>query len=257
MCLVRKQADRFFGELQRLIGFALCERLASLVIGVIGRFRVACFLHRKPESLFASLAAGGQFRRRCDICVDALLRRRVAGEKPAQPALVAAFAKPYERPLQVHRTRWVITSRRHIAHAVLVGFELCATAVSHRQQLSCHARTADGKVAVTAVTACHARGNNETLQQHASRQLLRGVPGCCVHDLVTEHGGKFRLGLHFGQQAAIHRDLAAGQRPGVGHRIIQHDELVGQRNAAGVSEPLADSADVAGEVRVHIVRAAL
>ena len=78
-----------------------------------------------------------------------------------------------------------------------------------------------------------------------------------MHDLVAEHGGELRFGVELGQQAAIHRDLAARQCPCVRDGAVENDELVGQLSIADRGELLADTFDVGRELRIERVLSAL
>ena len=78
-----------------------------------------------------------------------------------------------------------------------------------------------------------------------------------MHDLVAEYGREFRLRTDLGQQPAIDGYLAAGQRPRIRDRVVEHGEFVGQVHIADCRETVAHRANVSGQRRVDIVRAAL
>jgi hypothetical protein len=62
---------------------------------------------------------------------------------------------------------------------------------------------------------------------------------------VRQHRRQFRLALQFREQAAIDRQLAAGKGPGIGHRIVDDDELEGQvRPVADLDQLLPDLVDI-------------
>jgi len=46
-----------------------------------------------------------------------------------------------------------------------------------------------------------------------------------VDDFMTQHGRHFSFGLQFDQQAPVDDQLAAGQGPCIGRRIVQDAEL--------------------------------
>ena len=79
-----------------------------------------------------------------------------------------------------------------------------------------------------------------------------------VHDFVTNHGGQFGLAFHLGQQASIDGDLAAGKRPGIGNRIVEHNEFEWQLFAiAHINELGADRLNVRADLWLRKIRAAL
>jgi hypothetical protein len=78
-----------------------------------------------------------------------------------------------------------------------------------------------------------------------------------MHDLVPQHRRELGLGRKLSEQAAIHGDLPAGQRPCVRHGAVQDDELVREVPIADGGELLADSSDISGELRIERVLAAL
>jgi hypothetical protein len=73
-----------------------------------------------------------------------------------------------------------------------------------------------------------------------------------MDDLVRQHRRQFRLALQFGEQAAIDRQLAAGQRPGIGHRIVDDDEFEGQVGpVADLDQLLPDLIDIGRQRRIE------
>jgi hypothetical protein len=79
-----------------------------------------------------------------------------------------------------------------------------------------------------------------------------------VNYLVTQHGGQLGFVLQMEQQTAVDGHLAAGQRPGVGHIIIQHHDFIGQIGASsGIRQFTNDTADIEIEFRVHHIAAPL
>ena len=78
-----------------------------------------------------------------------------------------------------------------------------------------------------------------------------------MHDLVAEHGRQFGLAVHFGQQAAVDRDLAARQRPGIRYRVVDHIEFVGKLPVRHSRQPLTDPLHVVDQGRVECEVAAL
>ena len=95
------------------------------------------------------------------------------------------------------------------------------------------------------------------MQQQSALHRERAVARGRVHDLVAEHGRELGFGVELRQQAAIHGDLAARQRPCVRHGAVQNDELVWQLPIADGGELLADACDVGRELRIERVLAAL
>ncbi len=92
---------------------------------------------------------------------------------------------------------------------------------------------------------------------------LRAVARSGVHDFMAQHGSKLRFTLQFGEQAAIHRDLAAGQGPGIRHGAVEHLEFIGQLAfghgdaARRCRQLLAHLVHIGSEVRQHGIVTAL
>ena len=96
------------------------------------------------------------------------------------------------------------------------------------------------------------------INQCASSHLCRAVPGRSMNDFVGQHGGEFRLILQVYQQTTVDGYLAAGQCPGVGHRIIEHHKLIGQLGAITYRrEFFADAGDIELYLGVNVIAPAL
>ena len=78
-----------------------------------------------------------------------------------------------------------------------------------------------------------------------------------MHDLMPEYSRELCLRAKLGQQTTIDGDFAAGQRPGIWHRVIQYDEFVGQLAIADRRQPVSDILHVLRQRRVYIVATAL
>ena len=78
-----------------------------------------------------------------------------------------------------------------------------------------------------------------------------------MHDLVPEHGRKLGFRRQFGEQAPVDRDLAARQRPGIRHRVIEDYELIGQWPVTDRSQLAAYFLDVTREFGVDVIDTAL
>jgi hypothetical protein len=107
----------------------------------------------------------------------------------------------------------------------MVRLELRLAAVAHRQELRAETRGADGEPAIVAALRGDLRREQRCLQQQTALHGERAVPRRRMHDLVAEHRRELGLGVELHEQAAIHRDLAARQRPRV-RQAVQDDELV-------------------------------
>ena len=83
------------------------------------------------------------------------------------------------------------------------------------------------------------------------------MPRGRVHGFMAQDGGQFGFGFQFGQQPPVDRYLAARQRPGVRYRVVQHDEFVGQIDAALRGHLDPDVADIRAELGIDVVLAAL
>ena len=77
------------------------------------------------------------------------------------------------------------------------------------------------------------------------------MAGGGVDDLVAQHGGQFGLVVEFSEQSAVHRNLAAGQRPGIGHRVVQHHEFVRQLAVTHFGQPLAHALHIGRQLGVN------
>ena len=49
-----------------------------------------------------------------------------------------------------------------------------------------------------------------------------------MDNFVGQHGGQLGFILQLHEQSAIDGDLATGQGPGIGHRVVQYHKFVGQ-----------------------------
>jgi hypothetical protein len=78
------------------------------------------------------------------------------------------------------------------------------------------------------------------------------MPGGGMDDFMRQHRRQFRLALQFREQPAIDRQLAAGQCPGIGHRIVDDDEFEGQVGpVADLDQLLPDLIDVGRQRRIE------
>src|SRR5205814_1742659 len=175
------------------------------------------------------------------------------------PALVAAvlLREAHERLLQRDGGARVVPGSRHVLHAVLIGLELVLATIALRDQLRADARRADREPGEVATARGGLRSGYDDAEQQTALHRDGAVPRGRVYDLVAKHGGELGFRVQLGQEPAVHRDLAAGQRPGVWHRAVQHHELVGQRAIADGRELRADAAHVGRERRVEGVITAL
>ena len=257
----------FGGQLpQRLLGGALGvggaivgERCAAFVVGLVRRRALPQPRRCSLIAFAAEIAAFCERRRGCTVFLDALGRRRMAREQRRESAATAAalLGQAHERLLQRDGRVRVVAGRGHVAHAVKIRFELRFAAVAHRQELRAEARGADGEAAVVAALRGDLRREQCTLQQQTALHRERAMPRCGVHDLVPQHGRELGLGFELREQAAIHGDLAARERPCVRHGAVQDDEFVRQLPIADGGELLADLCNVRGELRIERVLAAL
>ncbi len=235
------------------------ERCAAFVVGIIRGLALPQPCRRRLVAFAAEIAASCERRRGRAVLLDALGRRGMAREQRREAAAPAAvlLGQAHERLLQRDGRVRVVAGRGHVAHAVEIRFELRFAAVAHRQELRAEACGADGEAAVVAALRGDLRREQRALQQETALHRERAMPRCRVHDLVAEHGRELGLGRKLGEQAAIHGDLAAGQRPCVRHGAVQDDELVRQLPIADGGELLADFCDVSSELRIECVLAAL
>ena len=80
---------------------------------------------------------------------------------------------------------------------------------------------------------------------------------CCVHDFMSKHGGQLGFRAHLGEQAAIDRDLAPGQCPCVGDRVVQYREFLRQLHVTDGDQLIANGLHVGRQRRIDVVVAAL
>jgi hypothetical protein len=69
-----------------------------------------------------------------------------------------------------------------------------------------------------------------------------------MYHLVAQYRRQFRLALQLHQQAPIHRNLAARQRPGIGDRTVEHLEFVWQLSVGYRRKLLTHFVYVQGEI---------
>jgi len=227
--LGRQQAQRLLSEPLRIDGLVVGQCRAAAVIGGIRRLPLPQRGGRRLITFAADVAAGRQRRGRLAIFLHALGGWRMTREqrREAARARAALLGEAHERFLERDRGARVVAGRRHVAHAVEIRFELRPAAVALRDQLRADAGRADSKPAVIAALRRHLSREQCALQQHAALHGQRAVSSGRVHDLVAEHGRELGFRLKLREQPAIHRDLAAGQRPSVRHGTVQYDGLVG------------------------------
>ena len=252
-----EQLERLLGLGRRNVELLFAQRLAPFVVGLVRGLQLPGPGHDRRILGFALEAAGAEPGGRRAISLDTLTRRRMACEQPAEPVGLTTLAEADEGLLQVNRPLRVVARLRHVPHAVEVRFEFRAAAVLRKAHLREHAGAARDKVAIVAVARRNGRAEHADLHDHGARLLLGGMTRRGVHRLVAEHGSELRLRLELGQQPSVDSDLAAGQRPRIGHRVIEYDELVGKIHSALRGNLVADALHVRRQRRVDVVLAAL
>ena len=205
---------------------------AAFVVRLVGRRALRATSRSRPGSARGRGRRPRQHRHRLAVLLDALgrtadgsrtapracrRRRRFASDKRTNVSCSVTAALRV-----VAGVRHVRACRSDRTRARLRGCCACV--------ISCAPRLAAPTVrpAVVAALRGDLRREQRALQQQPALHRERAVARGRVHDLVAEHGRELGFGVELGQQAAIHCDLAARQRPGVRHRAIQHDELVRQ-----------------------------
>ena len=184
-------------------------------------------------------------------------RSRDGGCEANRPVGVAPFGKREECLLQLNRALRVIAGLGHVQHAVLIGFALGVAAVLLREQLRSqrrhhHAHFPGGGIVEGAAENDHG-GHRTELHEHALGLGAGALGGVSVHDFVTQHGGQLSFRIQLRQQAAVDRDLAARQGPGIGHRIVQNAELKIQFILASgaLRQAVADFLHIGRQFGVH------
>ena len=77
-----------------------------------------------------------------------------------------------------------------------------------------------------------------------------------MHDLVPQYRGQLGLAAQLDQQPAVQCDLATGQGPGIGCRVVHDAELIRQLTIADLGQAITHGLQIAGEFRLdHIVAA--
>jgi hypothetical protein len=179
-------------------------------------------------AFLTDLAAAAELLRRALVLVDPLLRWWVCGEHSIQPALFlrALVEQAHEGFLQRHGALHVVASKLHVLHAVLVRFELLVTAILHLNHLRAGARALTTRLATACIhTAdCHADlcDGEPGLHDRAALLRLRAVTRRGVHDFMAQNGGQLGFVVERSEQPAIDCNLAAGECPGIGHRVVEH-----------------------------------
>ena len=185
------------------------------------------------------------------------------GEEPFEPALVLALfvRQAHEGLLQRDGAGKIEAGAFHVDHAVMVGFAFLVAPEFHLYQLRAQARALQREIAEVAVHIAgrhaHLRCDHAHLQQRAALLGLGAVARRRVRDLVAQHGRQLRFTRELGQQAPVDCHLAARQRPGVGHRAVEHHELIGQLAVRDGGQFLPDTAYIGGQFRVDAEIAAL
>ena len=64
---------------------------------------------------------------------------------------------------------------------------------------------------------------------------------------MANHCGQFGLVVQLHQQAPVDGNLATGQRPGIGNRVVEDDEFVGQLSVTDCDQAIADLLHVGGQ----------
>ena len=181
----------------------------------------------------------------------------MAGEEAAQPVGAASLAEAHEGLLELDRALRIVAGLRHVLHAVGIGFEFRAATVTSETRLRQQVGAAHDETAVVAVAGSNSGADHADLQNHGACLLLRGVARRSVHGLVPEHCSKLRLGFEFVKQPAVNGNLPSRERPSIGHRVVQHDKLVRQVDAALRGDALANALHVSRQFGIQVVSAAL
>ena len=251
------QLQGLLGVLEGLLVAPGVHRGHAPVVGVVGRL-VALQARDAALVFLAPVIARTQLLRGTPVGVDALLRGRVAREQAAQPVLSWSLRQLHEGFLQSHRALRVIAGTRHVLHAVVIRFQFRLAAVARLDQRAADLRSLQREILVGAVRRRDAEYREADVEQRAGLLGLRAVACRGVHDLVAQHRGELRFVLELHQQAAVDRDLAPGQRPGVGRGIVQHHEFVGQLRAlADARQALSHARHVGVQLGIEHVLAAL
>jgi hypothetical protein len=131
--------------------------------------------------------------------------------------------------LQLDGPLWIVAGRRHVAHAVLVGFTLGVAPVLLHDQLCAHGRHQHGDLPRRLVfdlgAQHHHAGHGAHLREHAGRLLARAMRCVRVHDFMAKDRRQFGLGFQFVEQAPVDHEFPPRQGPGVGARVVQDTEF--------------------------------
>ena len=256
--LARLDGDRLVHQGQGLAAVAPLKRPFRLGVGLVGGGGAPQVGDGATVAFAAALAARiAQRREQAAVGLDALLRRRVGGEQALQPAALLVLEQAHEGLLQAHRGRRVVSRARHVAHAVGVRLQLRLAVVAALDQVGAQRGPELAELAIARVGQGHAGGHQGALQKDAALHRLGGVARRGVHDLVPQHRGQLGLVLQLQQQAAVDRDLAAGQGPGVGAAVVDHPEFVGQLAVRHPRQALPHPLDIGHQLGIGDIVAAL
>ena len=174
------------------------------------------------------------------------------GEHAGQPVRRLVARQADEGFLQFHRGLRVVAGAHHVVDAVMVGLQFVFAAEAQPDQRRPALRGEVHQAGVLAVGGQRADQRRAGRQQRALLDRLCAMPGGGMDDFMRQHRRQFRLALQFREQPAIDRQLAAGQCPGIGHRIVDDDEFEGQVGpVADLDQLLPDLIDVGRQRRIE------
>ena len=259
--LAGRDRDGPLRQLHGLGGIAIAERLAPFIVSLVGWLGAFEPGDGLLVAVAPDLTAVTQFGQQLAVVVDSFATRWMRGEQRREHVLAPAFGQAQEGFLQFHSPARVVAGALHVAHSVQVRFAFGVARVALVDQLRADHAAEQRRRGIALVVGGHARrdaaGQHRTLQQNRARLALGAVACGRMHDLVAEHGSQFGLAVHFGQQAAVDRDLAARQRPGIRYRVVDHIEFVGKLPVRHRRQPLTDPLHVVDQGRVECEVAAL
>jgi hypothetical protein len=193
-------------------------------------------------------AGGGRARelRRADLAVA----RIGVGREEVRQRGAGPLADPLQGGVRARNLPRVVARLGRVADTQLVRLGLVVAAVLEEQE----AEPLLGDAAVGPES-----GDEDRARQDADprdllpRDLLSAVPGGDVPDLVAEHAGELRLGVHVGEDAAGDVDVAPRDGEGIHHRRVEDAEMPGERRQMGdLAQPLAHAVHVALHFLVRI-----
>src|SRR5690606_27952611 len=188
---LRQRFDRLARKPTRRAEITLLCSEHGLIVLIVRRIHLEERGDRGRIALFAELPARAELGQKPSILCDAFGRGRMRGEQTLEPALlaIALLGEADEGFLQRHGPRRIVAGGLHIAHAVLIGFELLLATVLRLNELRADASTLQDEPRNVPIDIADCRTDlrkrEPSLHQRAAFLRLRAVTRGGVHDFMS------------------------------------------------------------------------